>query len=56
MKEMNFVGAVRQFFGQKQGQTLQQFGEEIKTLTPQDRADLAAMFETQGIKIVEKSA
>jgi len=48
MKSTTFIGACRQFFGLKPGQTLKDFADEIKTLTPQDKLDLIAMFRTVG--------
>lgn len=40
-----FMAAAREFFGLKPGQTPIQFGQEIKALTPQDRADLTPGLE-----------
>jgi uncharacterized protein YcgL (UPF0745 family) len=46
--QMSFMNACRHFFGQKPGQTLQQFGAEIKQLTEADRAEIKAGLEAQG--------
>ena len=40
---MKFVQACLRFFGRKEGQTLAQFGEEVRQLTPADRAELTPM-------------
>jgi hypothetical protein len=42
-KNLSFVAAVRAFFGQKSGQTLLEFKDEISALTPTDRKELADM-------------
>lgn len=39
-KEIGFVIACRQFFGQKQGQGLAEFQAEVKELTEKDREDM----------------
>jgi hypothetical protein len=49
MKQMTFIGACREFFGTKEGQTLKQFGEEIKSLSEKERAELVEMFKTVDI-------
>lgn len=38
--EMSFMAACMQYFGVREGQTKLQFGQEVKALTPQDRADM----------------
>ena len=53
LKEATFIGACRQFFGLKQGQTLKEFGDEIKCLSDKDRTDLTDMFTFVGFKIVK---
>lgn len=40
-----FMAACREYFGLKPNQTPLQFGQEIKALTPQDRADLTPGLE-----------
>lgn len=44
-KEMGFTAACRQFFGQRPGQTLKEFTEEVRTLTDADRAELRPLLE-----------
>lgn len=50
-KEMNFVGACKDFFGVKEGQTAIQFLKEVKELTPEDRAEVQAGLEQNGYTI-----
>lgn len=52
MKQMSFVAACKEFFGFKPGQSLMQFRDELATLTPKDRHDLAGYFKAVGIEIV----
>jgi hypothetical protein len=52
-QRMSFVKACRNYFGQLPGQTLQQFAEELKCLSTEDRKELCAMFGTVGIEIEE---
>jgi hypothetical protein len=40
-KEFTAVSAIRQFFGLKPGETLQEFMQELKALTPEDKKELA---------------
>lgn len=49
LKKMSFVLACNSHFGRKPGQSLQEFNQELKALTPKDRADLTEMFKAQGI-------
>lgn len=51
LKEKTFVGACLEYFGRKPGQSAAEFKHELDALTPQDRADLAAMFPSVGYKI-----
>ena len=55
METMSFIAACRKFFGTKPGQTLQDFAAEIKSLTPQDKIDLIAMFKTVDIDATKVS-
>jgi len=48
LKQVTFIMACRDFFGMKQGQTLQEFATEVKQLTPEDRKDMIEMFKTVG--------
>lgn len=53
MEKVTFVVACKKFFGFKPGQTIAQFGEELKQLTSKDRADLVEMFPSVGFQIME---
>jgi hypothetical protein len=48
LKYTTFIMACREFFGNKPGQTLQEFAAEVRALTPEDRAEFIAMFRTVG--------
>lgn len=48
LKHCTFMMACREFFGAKQGQSLQEFAAEIRALTPKDRNDLIEMFRSVG--------
>ena len=37
----SFVAACKNFFGFKEGQTLSEFGAELKTLTHEDKMEIA---------------
>ena len=51
---MTFAVACKKFFGQKEGQTLTKFAEEIKQLTPEDRTEFKVMLSKEfGEEIVE---
>jgi len=51
METMSFIKACSTFFGRREGQSLAEFGQEIKALTEQDRKDLIEMFPSVGITI-----
>lgn len=51
MERMSFTKACLTYFGRKTGQTAMEFAQELKELTPQDRAYLAREFKTVGIEI-----
>lgn len=51
-KQMTFLGACREFFGVKEGQTALDFGKELKQLTEQDRKEITAGLEQNGYTIV----
>ena len=54
---ISFMIACRRFFGMKTGQTLQEFGLEVKQLTDKDRADLTpALSKELGETIEERKA
>ena len=44
---MKFVVACYQFFGKLPGQTMSQFAEELKNLTPKDREELKPLLERE---------
>jgi len=44
---MNFASACKKFFGQLPGQTLQEFGKELQSLTPADKTEMADMLSVQ---------
>ena len=44
---LSFAIACKRFFGTKEGQTLKDFAEELKTLTPSDRDELAALLAVE---------
>lgn len=48
-KKMTFVAAIRSFFGQKPGQTMPEFAQELKALTPEDRVYFINELRTAGI-------
>ena len=50
---MRWAVACKQFFGFKAGQTTSDFMAELRALTPEDKADLKAMFPSVGVEIVE---
>lgn len=50
-KEMTFAAAMKDFFGFKPEQTLQQFMAEIKELTAEDKTYFIAGLEQNGYKI-----
>lgn len=44
-KKTGFIAACKQFFGLLPGQTLAKFRDEMKALTPKDRADIYEGFQ-----------
>jgi len=55
VKVMSFLGACRDFFGYKPGETGADFYRELKELTLHDRAEITAGLEQNGYKIEEPS-
>jgi hypothetical protein len=55
MKNMTFVMACKQHFGYKDGQTLQEFSQELKQLTEQDKNDLIIAFRSIGIDATKQT-
>jgi len=41
MEKISFMSACKEFFGVREDQTLPQFGQEVKALTPDDRKEMA---------------
>lgn len=41
------VALLKEFFGFKPGQTLTEFGAELKALTPEDKAELVALIRSR---------
>ena len=54
-KKMSFMSACRDFFGLHPGETALQFGQEIKQLTTEDRAEIKEGLEKLGYEIVQAS-
>lgn len=53
MEKCGFVSACAKFFGKLPGTSLKDFSEELKKLTPEDRAELAALFPSVGYEITD---
>jgi hypothetical protein len=52
MNKIKFASACMKFFGKKPGETLLQFANEVKALTPEDKAELAPMLsEALGVEV-----
>lgn len=52
-KTISFIAACKRFFGMQPGQTLTQFGEELRQLTDADRAEmLPQLAEALGVTVV----
>lgn len=45
----SFVQACKEFFGLLPGETLQQFAQELRALTPDDKAEMIQLFRQAGI-------
>lgn len=50
-QKMSLPLACMKFFGKLPGETTLQFANEMKALTPKDKADLSEMFATVGYDI-----
>ena len=50
---ISLLALCRKFFGFKPGQSLTEFGEEFKAMSPEDKADLKKSFEAMGYTIKE---
>lgn len=53
MTKQTFAVACKQFFGIRPGTTTGDFMQELKALTPEDKADLKVEFAKIGIEIIE---
>jgi len=51
MKVMSFTAACKDFFGYKPGQTLSEFMNEVRALTPEDKAYFTKLFPSVGYEI-----
>lgn len=52
METITFMAACKRFFGFKEGQTLSEFGAEIKAVSDKDRKELAPMLsEALGVNV-----
>ena len=49
MSQVSFAAACRTFFGLLPGQTLGEFGVELKTLTNEDRIEIAEGLRANGM-------
>ena len=49
LKMMTFVQACKFFFGSLPGQSLMDFAQELRALTPNDKLELIEMFKAIGI-------
>lgn len=52
VEKVSFVLACSRYFG-KGSKTLKEFNDELKALTPADRAELSALFPTVGFVIMD---
>ena len=54
-KPIGFMVACKKFFGQKPGQTLTEFRDEVNKLTPQDRLEMMPLLEVElGEKVLSQ--
>jgi len=52
---ISFTKAIVDYFGKKPGQTLPEFQQELKALTPEDRAYFVREFKKVGIEVELRS-
>lgn len=52
MEQKTFLKAMSDFFGKKEGQSLREFNEELKTLSQEDRIDLRNEFKKVNIEVI----
>ena len=55
LKQMTFVQACKTFFGLLPNETLLEFAQELRQLTPQDKLELIEMFRSIGIDATKTS-
>lgn len=48
-----FIGAMKEFFSLYPGQTLKEFGSEVKELSLEEKKEFYAMLQEQGIECTE---
>ena len=53
MAQKSFTAVCREFFGFKEGQTLTEFGAELKTLTHADKLEIAEGLRAIGYDVAE---
>lgn len=51
MKSMSFVSAMKDYFGLKEGQSLNEFAQELRNLSPADKAWFQTNLATVGYEI-----
>ena len=55
MAEKSEMAILREFFGYRPGETLKEFSAELKQLTPDERAELAALAAAElGVTVAAK--
>ena len=53
-EQLTFTQAMNRCFGKKEGQSMAQFADELKKLTPEDKEYFKAEFAKVGIEVVEQ--
>ena len=51
---ITYVAAMRKFFGLLPGETLTQFGDELKSLNEADKVELTKLLKTVGFSVIER--
>lgn len=51
-KKMTFMAACRDFFGLKEGQSVMDFGKELKQLTDKDREEIKEGLKANGYELI----
>lgn len=52
-KQSTFMAACREFFGQREGQSAMQFGQELMKLTREDKIEIREGFVKLGMNVAE---